>query len=170
MKKVLSFIIGFTILIAPLAIAQDTTVVNMRSKDEQEALEVHMILERTAWDVLTKPVGLTPLQLTLNTGTVQPFQFIGEKGSGAFTVKATGGMQNWVLDPGNTARYVIGIITTSIGATGFGALFPLGIIWWLDWYEFGPLIGSGVSLGVGIIGLIMLLRNRATAELVKNNF
>lgn len=168
MKKVLSFIIGFTILLAPLAFAQDTTVVNMRSKDEQEALEVHMILEGTAWDVLTKPVGITPLQLTLNTGTVQPFQFIGEKGSGAFTVKATGGVQNWVLDPGNTLRWILGISTGITFGIVFAALLPFGVIWMLDYDEYGALIGSTASLGLGIVGLVMYLRNRATAELVKN--
>jgi hypothetical protein len=166
-KKIICFIIGFTILAAPLAFAQDTTVVNMRSKAETETVEIHMILERTAWDVLTKPVGMTPLQITLNTGTVQPFQFIGEKGNGTFTVKATGGVQNWLLDPGNTARMVVGITTTILAGIGFSALFTLGLFEWMDYGDFGLLIGSGASLGVGIVGLIMTLRNRPTAELVE---
>lgn len=166
MKKIICFITGFTILAAPLAFAQDTTVVNMRSKDETEVVEIHMILERTTRDILTKPVGITPLQLTLNTGTVQPFQFIGEKGRGTFTVKATGGLQNWVLDPGNAGRFGVGISICTIGATGFIILFGIGLPQLEDGY-FGPTIGSGVSLAVGIVGLMMILRNRATAELVE---
>lgn len=168
MKKFICFIIGFTILAAPLAFAQDTTVVNLRSKDETEAVEIHMILERTTRDKLTKPLGLTPLQITLNTGTVQPFQFIGEKGSGTFTVKATGGVQNWLLDPGNAGRFVAGIIASTLGATGFIILFGIGLPWLYDGYGYvGPMLGSGASLGVGIVGLIMTLRNRSTAELVE---
>jgi hypothetical protein len=169
-KKVICFIIGFTILAAPLAFAQDTTVVNMRSEDETEALEIHMMLNGNTREIQSRPIGLTPLQITLNSGTVQDFSFYGEDGFGTFTVKATGGVQNWVLDPGNTLRWILGISTGITFGIVFATLLPFGVIWMLDYDEYGALIGSTASLGLGIVGLVTYLRNRATATLVETGF
>jgi len=169
-KKVICFIIGFTILLAPIAFTQDTTVVNMRSEDETEALEIHMMLKGNTREIQSRLIGLTPLQITVNSGTLQDFSFYGEDGFGTFTVKATGGVQNWVLDPGNTLRWILGISTGITFGIVSAALLPFGVIWMLDYDEYGALIGSTASLGLGIVGLVMYLRNRATAKLVETGF
>jgi hypothetical protein len=157
-KKVLSFIIGFTILLAPLAIAQDDTVVNMESKNPEKVLDISMLLDKS----VTKPIGMTPLQISLNSGSTYKFLFEGDKGKGNFTVQASGGVQNWVLDPGNTLAHVAGIVFGSIGGAVFVGFLPSAIMEEdMTFYT-----ASGVGLVTGILGLLAALRNRATAELV----
>lgn len=162
MKKGICFIIGFTVLFAPLAFAQDDTVVKMDSKNPEETLDIHMILETDSADSATKPIGVTPLQISLNSGSSYNFLFEGDKGKGTFSVQASGGVQNWILDPGNTLAYIAGIVFGSIGGAVFVGFLPTAIMEEdMTFYT-----ASGVGLVTGILGLLAALRNRATAELV----
>lgn len=158
MKKVLSFIIGFTILLAPLVFAQDDTIINMESKNPEEVLDISMLLDKST----TKPIGMTPLQISLNSGSTYKFLFEGDKGKGNLTIQASGGVQNWLLDPGNTLAHVAGIVFGSIGGALFVGFLPFAIMEEdMTFYT-----ASGVGLVTGILGLLAALRNRATAELV----